>query len=87
MKKISIRELHERTGMLVRESGRLGEIDVTDRGVTVARIVPVVREAEAPYFSRRKLTRSFQSLQRSGKLSGGTDSTDLISEGRDQGTQ
>jgi len=84
MKTISIRELHEKTGAWVRQSAHYGEIEITDHGRTVARIVPQVREPEAPYFARRKFTPSFKKLMESGKLQGGTDSTTMISEDRDR---
>lgn len=84
MKTISIRELHEKTGSWVRQSVHYGEIEVTDHGKTVARILPQVREPEAPYFARRKLTPAFRKLMESGKLRGGTDSTRLISDDRER---
>ena len=84
MKSISIRELHEKTGAWVRQSAHYGEIEVTDHGKTVARLVPQVHEAETPYFARRKFTPAFRKLMESGKLQGGTDSTMIISEDRDR---
>lgn len=84
MKTITIRELHEKTGRWVREAARHGEILVTDRGKTVAKIVPQPPESEVPYFARRKLSPAFRKLMESGKLSGGTDSTQIISEDRDR---
>jgi antitoxin (DNA-binding transcriptional repressor) of toxin-antitoxin stability system len=87
MKKISIRELHEKTGAWVRQVARYGEIDVTDRGVPVARLMPQVREAEVPYFLHRKLMPGFRDLQKSGRLRRGTDSTRIISEDRERRAQ
>jgi antitoxin (DNA-binding transcriptional repressor) of toxin-antitoxin stability system len=84
MKAISLRELHERTGEWVRKVGQLGEIQVTDRGQPIAKIVPQTREPEVPYFARRKLTPAFRKLMASGKLRGGTDSTTVVSEDRDR---
>lgn len=84
MKAISIRELHEKTGAWVRKAAYYGEIDVTDHGKIVARIVPQVAEPEAPYFARRRLTPAFRRLMGSGKLRGGTDSTVIIAEDRDR---
>lgn len=84
MKSISIRELHEKTGAWVRQSVHYGEIEVTDHGKTVARILPQVHEPAAPYFARRKYTPAFQKLMQGGKLRGGSDSTDLISDDRDR---
>ena len=84
MKTITIRELHEKTGQWVRQAARHGEIAITDRGRTVAKIVPQASEPEVPYFARRKLTPAFRKLMESGKLRGGTDSTTIISEDRDR---
>ncbi len=83
MKTVSIRELHERTGEYVRQVAKSGEIYVTDRGRTVARLLPEHDAAEVPYFARRKLTPAFRKLMASGKLQGGTDSTRAISEDRE----
>ena len=84
MKTISIRELHERTGEYVRKAAEAGEIYITDRGKTIAKIVPEEEKPEAPYFARRKLIPGFRKLMKSGKLRGGTDSTIIISEDRDR---
>ena len=83
MKTISIAELHERTGEYVRKAAEAGEIYVTDRGKTVAKIVPEHKEPGVPYFARRKFTPAFRRLMKSGKLRGGRDSTEIISEGRE----
>ncbi|MGD0094481.1 MAG: type II toxin-antitoxin system prevent-host-death family antitoxin [Planctomycetota bacterium] len=87
MKTISIRELHEKTGEYVREAAETGGLYVTNRGKTVAKIVPQVHKSTVPYFARRKLTPAFRKLLASGKLRGGTDSTQLISEGREDRCQ
>lgn len=84
MKVISIRELHERTGEWVRKVGHFGEIQVTDRGQAVAKLVPQGSEPAVPYFARRKFSPAFRKLMESGKLRGGADSTILISEDRDR---
>ena len=84
MKTISIRELHAKTGGWVRQTAHYGEIEVTDHGKTVAKLVPQLRESEVPYFARRKLSPAFRKLMESGKLQGGTDSTTIISEDRDR---
>ena len=75
MKTISIRELHSRTGELVRAASRHGEIRVTDRGRVVAKIVPQGEPSEVPYFARRKFSPTFKRLDESGKTGRGTDST------------
>ena len=81
MKTISIRELHEKTGEYVRKVAEAGEIYVTDYGKTVARIVPEHEHPEVPYFARRKLSPQFKKIMH--KLKGGTDSTVIISEDRE----
>jgi prevent-host-death family protein len=83
MKTITIRELHTRTGELVREASRHGEIRVTDNGRVVAKIVPQAEPAKVPYFARRKPSAAFKRLDESGKTGRGTDSTLAISEGRE----
>ena len=40
MKTITIRELHHRTGEWIRKAAEVGEIDVSERGKTIAKIVP-----------------------------------------------
>lgn len=82
MKTVSIRELHEKTGKWVRNVDQFGEIHVTDHGKTVAKIVPQAAESGVPYFARRKLSPRFRAIM--GKLKGGTDSTQIISEDRDR---
>jgi prevent-host-death family protein len=82
MKTISVRELHEKTGEWVRQAGRHGEILVTDRGKTVAKILPAAGLQANPYFSRRKITPAFRRLMDRGLLQGGTDSTQIISDDR-----
>ena len=84
MKTITLRELHQKTGKTVRRVAEVGEIYVTDRGNTIAKIVPQEATPEVPYFARRKLTAAFRKLMRGGKLRGGTDSTMVISEDRDR---
>jgi antitoxin (DNA-binding transcriptional repressor) of toxin-antitoxin stability system len=85
MKVISIRELHERTGEWVRKVGRFGEIEITDRGRVIAKLVPQASEPEVPYFARRKLNPDFKAIM--GKLQSGTDCTVIISEDRDRPTE
>jgi len=86
MKTISIRELHEKTGEWIRLAGEHGEILVTDRRKTVAKILPEADERDTPYFSRRVISAAFRKLMERGKLRGGTDSTRIISEERERRT-
>jgi prevent-host-death family protein len=81
MKSISIYELHAKTGEYVRKAAKEGGILVTDRGKTIATIV--AQDESVPYFARRKMTPAFRRLMKSGKLRGGTDSTQIVSEDRD----
>lgn len=83
MKRISIRELHEKTGALVREARRLGSLIVTERGVPVARIEPVDSGPPANPFRDRTLLPRYARLVRSGKLGRGVESTRIVSEDRD----
>jgi prevent-host-death family protein len=83
MKTVTIRELHSRTGELVRQASRHGEIRVTDNGRIVAKILPEAEPALVPYFARRKVSLAFKRLDESGKTGGGTDSTIAISEDRE----
>ena len=83
MKTVTIRELHTRTGQLVRQASRHGEIWVTDRGRVVAKIVPQAEPAEVPYFAKRKPSAAFERLDETGNTGRGTDSTVAISEDRE----
>lgn len=84
MKTVSIRELHARTGELVREAVRHGEIRVTDNGTVVAKIVPELERTDIPYFARRNyVTAELKNLIETGEFGSGTDSTIGISEDRE----
>ena len=81
MTSISIRELHENTDLWVRKATESEPIVVTDHGQAVAKITPIpVAKTDNP-FLHRKLLPGFAELQR--KLTGGTDSTQIISDMRD----
>ena len=79
MKTISIRELHTRTGHYVR-SAATEPITVTDRGQTVARLVPLTDPAGLT-FAQRRLRPGFLKLQ--NRPMTGVDSGQMISEDRD----
>ena len=83
MKTVTIRELHAKTGELVREALRHGHIFVTDNGQTIAKIVPETIEPGVPYFARRKPSAAFAKLDARGKTGRGADVTELISEERE----
>jgi antitoxin (DNA-binding transcriptional repressor) of toxin-antitoxin stability system len=82
MKTITIRQLHHETGRWVRKAAAFGEIHVSERGRTIAKIVPQTAPPKVPYFARRKLSRRFRNIM--DKLQGGSDSTGIISEDRDR---
>ena len=84
MKEISIRELHARTGHWVREAAQHGEIQVTDNGKAVAKLLATPPSDPVPYFARRKKSPAFERLEKSGKLRGGRDATIGISEEREE---
>lgn len=83
MKQVTLRELHENTGALVREAVRLGGIVVTDRGAPIARIEPADRPRLGKPFKQRRILPAYQELLDAGALRGGTDSTQMIREDRD----
>jgi prevent-host-death family protein len=83
MKTVTIRELHAKTGELVREASYHGYILVTDNGRIIAKIVPETNEPEIPYFARRRPSTTFAKLDSSGKTGRNSDSTLLISDDRE----
>lgn len=83
MKRVTLRELHENTGSLVREAVRLGGLVVTDRGTPIARIEPASGSPVDKPFQRRRILPAYQELLDAGALQGGTDSTQIIHEDRD----
>jgi prevent-host-death family protein len=83
MKTVTIRELHAKTGEVVRAARIHGEILITDSGRAVARILPESAAVEMPYFAKREPSKAFSRLQASGKTGVGTDATAAISEERE----
>ena len=83
MKQVTLRELHENTGTLVREAVRLGGLVVTDRGTPIARIEPANQQRAGKPFKRRRILPAYQELLDTGALRSGTDSTQMIREDRD----
>jgi len=81
---VSVRELHARTGHYIRKAAGRQRVIVTDHGKAVAEIQPLLRESEAGDnpFKRRVLLPGFAKLM--NRPIGGTDSTQIISEGRDR---
>jgi antitoxin (DNA-binding transcriptional repressor) of toxin-antitoxin stability system len=82
MTAIFIHELHEHTSLWVGRATNDESIIVEDNGRPVAQLValPQARPGSSPSI-KRKILPSFLELQ--AKLTGGTDSTDLISEMRE----
>ena len=65
IRRISLRELHERTGSLIREASAAGyAVVVTDRGHPIATITPYAPDSERRRFENRQLTSAFEALQR-----------------------
>lgn len=60
-----------------------GEVNVTERGRLIAKIVPARPSPLKPFFAGPRFTRAF--LAHRKHLRGGADSTNLISEERDRG--
>lgn len=84
MKTISIRELHDATGKWIRRAAVLGELHVTDHGRVLAKLLPAASLPTKPFFAERKLLPAYRSAR--PFLKGGSDSTETISQDRDQGT-
>jgi antitoxin (DNA-binding transcriptional repressor) of toxin-antitoxin stability system len=83
MKTISLRELHNHTGKWVRAVEEEGAIVITDRGRPVARL----DRSKAPSkmkisWRNRDYVPGYLAMLKAGKLSGGTDSSIIISEDR-----
>ena len=81
MTTISIRELHLRTGAWVKRAAELGSITVTERGRPVARLEAIAERGRENRFLSRKLRPGYKRLR--GKLTGGTDTVTIVSEGRE----
>ena len=64
-RRVSIRELHARTGALVRQAATVGHaVVVTDRGRAIATLAPYVEHDERRSFRDRLLLPEFVALQR-----------------------
>lgn len=83
IRRISLRELHERTGSLIREASAAGySVVVTDRGQPIATITPYEPDADRRRFAERELTPAFAAFQRKSVAG---DATTEVSEDRDRG--
>jgi len=83
MRTVTIRELHARTRQVARGASHHGQVLVTDRGRTIAKILPETEETGVPHFAERNPSRAFQFLDGSGKTGRGRDITESISEDRE----
>jgi prevent-host-death family protein len=81
MKTITIRELHRATGEWVRRAAS-GEVNVTERGRLIAKIVPAQPAPLKAFFAKPRFTRAF--LAHRKHLRGGEDITRFISVERDR---
>jgi antitoxin (DNA-binding transcriptional repressor) of toxin-antitoxin stability system len=82
MKTISLKELHERTGVWVRKAVELGSIVVTERGKPLVRLEALVDVTPTNPFQVRRLRPGYARLR--GKLGRGTDSAAIVSEDRER---
>lgn len=83
VKRITLKELHEKTGTLIREAAAAGySVVVTDRGRPVATVLPYDDTHERRRFSERVLRPDFARLVEGHPVSG--DSTAGISADRDE---
>lgn len=82
MKKVSLRELHEQTGVVVREAAAGYDVVVTDRGRPIATITPYVPVTARRSFAERRLSTAFLRIQQRRV---GANATDAISTDRDRG--
>ena len=82
---IPVRELHARTGHYVRKASANQRIVITDRGKPVAEIQPLARAGtKRKKWKDRVLLPEYAALM--NQPVGGTDSTRIISEDRDRGS-
>jgi prevent-host-death family protein len=84
--KISVRELHARTGHYIRKAAAHQRVIVTDNGDAIAELVPLAPAPSTPFFSRRILRPAYKKMLEQGRLRprpGDRDITELISEDRD----
>ena len=84
--RVSVRELHARTGHYIRKAAARQRVIVTDNGRAIAEVVPLVDAPAAPFFARRILRPDFRKMAEQGKFrprAQDRDITDLISQGRD----
>ncbi|MFZ4775667.1 MAG: type II toxin-antitoxin system Phd/YefM family antitoxin [Terrimicrobiaceae bacterium] len=82
---IPVRELHSRTGHYVRKAAENQRIVITDRGKAVAELQPLTKAGgHHRKWKDRILLPEFAKLMK--QPIGGSDSTQIISEDRDRGS-
>lgn len=81
MTTISIKELHERTGLWVRQAAEAGEVIITDHGHPIARLLPPAPPSKENPFKRRRLLPGAAVLLR--RPLGGPVSEEVISNERE----
>jgi antitoxin (DNA-binding transcriptional repressor) of toxin-antitoxin stability system len=79
MVRITIRDLHMKTGEWVRKAGHSGSIVVMDRKRPVAKLVSFTSEDEGRAFADRPLVKGFSALPKLRH-----DSTRYLAEDRDR---
>jgi prevent-host-death family protein len=82
MKEISIRELHRRTGVWVRNTRKYGPIVVSDRNIPVAKLIPIENSPVVNVFENWKPLKRFAKAL--DKPVGGTPAEDIIGQDRDR---
>jgi len=82
MKEISIRELHRRTGVWVRNARKYGSILVRDRNIPVAKLVPITGEPDVNVFETWKPLKKFAAAL--DRPISGTAVEDIISGDRER---
>jgi len=79
MVRITIRDLHMKTGDWVRKAAHAGGIVVMDRRRPIAKLVSFTAEDQGSTFASRRIVQGFSKLPRSSD-----DSTLYLSEDRDR---
>jgi prevent-host-death family protein len=81
MTSVTMRELHARTGHIVRQAASHGKVVVTERGVPVAELHPYVPLTAAQRWKRRRILPEYARIMNRPM---GTDITASISADRER---
>jgi antitoxin (DNA-binding transcriptional repressor) of toxin-antitoxin stability system len=79
MIRITIRDLHMKTGQWVRKAAHAGNVVVMDRDKPIAKLVPFTAQDNGRRFAERRLIKGFAELPRLHH-----DSSEYVSEDRDR---